>query len=148
MIVGLGFLITLLPIRYKTFEMRDVCSIITAKTLSELPPIVWTENGQVKSLPRVEWCYQHVPVFRKSLRTLTFMWAIILMLEFIAKVIMIESSMDLNTLVYVNYIIVYSITAIMSVGTMLYSRRLAVIVKQEITEWRRNYPAPVTSQEN
>jgi hypothetical protein len=142
LIIGLGFLITLLPIRYKTFEMRDMCFLITAQVFSELPHIVWTENEQVKSLPRMEWCYQYVPVFRKSLRSLTMTWAIILTLEFVAKVGMIESPMALNTLVYVNSIIVTSVSIIMSVGSALYSRKIKNLIEKEIAEWRRYHPAP------
>ncbi|CEP18367.1 hypothetical protein [Parasitella parasitica] len=121
-VISLMFFVTLLPIKTKWLTVRPLIFLFTQQMMSEQPPVEWVDKqGNYHSTEKIEWLWQHVSVYRKYCYTLNAIWAIVLLGEFLSKVIMIKSSLDIDRIILYGNIILVSIMVSMTSGTLIAS---------------------------
>lgn len=131
------FFITMIPIRTRWFCNRPLIFLISQQIMEEAPPIEWTDgNGVHHSVPRANWCWDYFPVYKKICYTLNAIWGIILMAEFIAKVVMIElTSLTVEQIVLYGYIILIVIMVTMTVATAIITHRVLKLIAAFAATW-------------
>lgn len=103
-VVGLCFLVTLIPIRTKRLNIRPLQFLFYAQIIESLSPITWQdEQGNEYTLSRADWLYTYVPYIRKYSIITTVLWGCLLEAEFIVKVILITSSLTTDQVVSYYY---------------------------------------------
>lgn len=99
-VVGLCFLLTLIPIKTKRFNNRPLQFLFYAQIIESLSPVTWRdEQGNEYTLSRADWLYTYVPYIRTYSISTTVLWGTLLLGEFIIKVILITSSLTTDQVV-------------------------------------------------
>jgi hypothetical protein len=99
-VVGLCFLLTLIPIKTKRFNNRPLQFLFYAQIIESLSPVTWRdEQGNEYTLSRADWLYTYVPYIRTYSISTTVLWGGLLLGEFIIKVILITSSLTTDQVV-------------------------------------------------
>lgn len=138
-LISLMFFVTLIPLRTKWFTVRPLIFLFAQQMTAEAEPIQWTDiEGEEHSLPLMEWVWRECYVFRKYCYILCALWSAVLMGEFIAKVIMIKSTLTVDQIVLYGNIIVIVVIVVMSVGSTLYTKRMKKRIAVIAAEWRKN----------
>lgn len=138
-IISVMFFITMIPLRTKWFKVRPLIYMFAQQMMVESPPFTWTDiEGQEHTEERMEWIWNHCSIFRKYCYILSAIWGSMLMGEFVAKVIMIKSSLTIDQIVIYGNIIVIVVIVVMTIGTTIASKimrkRISVIVEEWILE--------------
>lgn len=134
-VISLMFFITLIPLKTKWFTIRPIIFLISQQMMSEQPPIKWVDaDGVHHSLETMEWTWQNVPFYRRFCYILGAVWGSVLLGEFLAKIIMIESALDIDHIILYGNIILICIMVSMTTGTLVASHyvRKRAAVKLEI----------------
>lgn len=106
--------------------------------MAESPPVDWTDiEGKKHSVERMEWIWQHCSIFRKYCYILCAIWGVMLMGEFVAKVIMIKSSLTIDQILLYGNIIVIAVVVTMTIGTTIASRFVRLRITAQFKEWRK-----------
>ncbi|KAI8329907.1 hypothetical protein BD560DRAFT_416589 [Blakeslea trispora] len=138
-VISLMFFITMIPLSTKWFTIRPLIFLITQSFLAAYPKAEWTdEHGQFHSMEVSEALWQYAPPYRKFCYVVNGLWAIFLMLEFVAKVVMIQSSLTVDQVVLYGNIMVIVVVIGMSLFTFLYSKRLRRDIDQIVKEFQTN----------
>jgi hypothetical protein len=99
-VIGLCFLITLIPIRTKSVKLRPLQFLFYSEFIANLSPMTWKdEEGNEYTLSRADWLYTYVPYIRKYSVISTILWGVLLESEFIVKIVLIESSLSIDQVV-------------------------------------------------
>jgi hypothetical protein len=99
-VTGLCFLLTLIPFRTKRIIIIPLSYMIFSQMFSGGDRVEWTdEEGVEYSLTKPDWMFAYVPWVRLYAYVSTATWGIILLGEFIAKVIMIKSTLTIDQIV-------------------------------------------------
>ncbi|KAI8576808.1 hypothetical protein K450DRAFT_283143 [Umbelopsis ramanniana AG] len=144
-VVGICFLLTLIPIKTKRFNNRPLQFLFYAQIIENLSPVTWKdEQGNEYTLSRADWLYTYVPYLRTYAIATTVLWGVMLEAEFIAKVILITSSLTTDQVVNYGNIIIGVITAVATVGSVLISAPIRSRSLKSYKEWesQRFHPAP------
>lgn len=137
-IVSLMFFITLIPLKTKWFTIRPLIYLFSQQMMAESPPVDWTDiEGKKHSVERMEWIWQHCSIFRKYCYILCAIWGVMLMGEFVAKVIMIKSSLTIDQILLYGNIIVIAVVVTMTIGTTIASRFVRLRITAQFKEWRK-----------
>ncbi|KAI8073416.1 uncharacterized protein B0P05DRAFT_588700 [Gilbertella persicaria] len=137
-LISVMFFITLIPIRTKWFTVRPIVFMASQQIMAERPPIVWTDkNGEEHTTELMEMIWIHVHEYRKFCYIINALWAVFLMAEFVAKVIMIESSLTVDQIVLYGNIMVIVVVVGMTIFTVLYSRQVTKSTTAQIAEFRK-----------
>lgn len=132
------FFVTLIPLRTKWFTIRPLVFLISQQMMAETEPITWTDiEGEEHSKGRMEFIWAECRIFRKYCYILSFLWGAILLSEFIAKVIMIQSSLSVDQVVLYGNIIVIVVVVGMTIGTSIGTRFVKKRTIVIMTEWRK-----------
>ncbi|GAA5804723.1 hypothetical protein HPULCUR_010227 [Helicostylum pulchrum] len=124
-IVSLMFLVTLIPLRTKWFTVRPLIYLISQQMMVESPPVTWTDrSGEEKSQELMEWIWENCKIFRTYCYVLCAIWGVALMGEFVAKVIMIQSTLTIDQVLLYGNIIVITVVLVITVGTIIASRSI------------------------
>ncbi|CAO3598844.1 unnamed protein product [Absidia cylindrospora] len=135
-VVSCAFLITLIPIKTRWFKSKPLTFIIAQSFVSELPPIRWIDrNGETQEKPLLNFLWRHSPAFRWHNITMTALWGICLMGEFIAKVLMIKSDMSVDDIVWISNVIVIIVVVVLSVLSTIGSMLVRKYSKAYILAW-------------
>lgn len=136
-IISLMFFVTLIPLRTKWFTVRPLIFLFAQEMMAEADPIKWTDiEGEEHSLPLMEWVWRECRFFRQYCYVLCALWSAVLMGEFIAKVIMIKSTLTVDQIVLYGNIIVIVVIVVMTVGSTIYTRRMRKKIVVVAKEWR------------
>lgn len=88
---------------------------IIQEAFSKTAPLTWTDQeGLQHSVPVTDFKWDHISAFRKFCYVITFAWGVLLIGEFVAKVIMIGSILDMDQIVLYGNIIVIVIVIFMT----------------------------------
>lgn len=137
-LISLMFFVTLIPLRTKWFTVRPLIFLFAQQMTAEAEPVKWTDiEGEKQSLPLMEWVWRECHVFRRYCYILCALWSAVLMGEFIAKVIMIKSTLTVDQIVLYGNIIVIVVIVVMTVGSTLYTRRMKKQIAVIAEEWRK-----------
>lgn len=99
-VTGVCFLLTLIPIRSKRINIVPLSYLIFIQLFSGGDRIEWTdEQGVQYSVTKPDWMFAYVPWVRLYAYVSTGTWGFILVGEFIAKVIMIKSTLTIDQVV-------------------------------------------------
>lgn len=99
-VIGLVFLLTLIPIKTKRFRNRPLQFLFYSEFVDGLPSVSWKDElGHQYTLGRAEWQYTYVPYVRACCFYTTLLWGVVLEAEFIIKIIMIKSSLTIDQVV-------------------------------------------------
>ena len=132
------FFITLIPLRTKWFTIRPLIYLISQQMMAERPPITWTDiEGEEHSQELMEWIWEHCHIFRKYCYILCALWSFVLMAEFVAKVIMIKSSLTIDQILLYGNIMVIVVIVTMTVGTTIASRFIRKRTVAILDEWKK-----------
>ncbi|KAI8644637.1 hypothetical protein BD408DRAFT_450629 [Parasitella parasitica] len=137
-VISLMFFVTLFPIKTKWFIVRPLVFLFSQQMMSEQPPIEWVDKeGNYHSMEKMEWLWQHISVYRRYCYILDAIWATVLLGEFLAKVIMVESSLDIDHIILYGNIILICIMVVMTNGTLIASHfvRKRCVIHSEV--WRK-----------
>ncbi|KAH8549904.1 hypothetical protein BGW37DRAFT_501203 [Umbelopsis sp. PMI_123] len=144
-IIGICFLLTLIPIRTEHFNNRPVQFIFYAQILEGHPPIIWKDGkGDEYSLSYADWQYTYVPYVRKYSIYSTIAWGLMLEIEFLIKVILITSNLTIDQVVNYGSIIITSMTML----GMIFNAILFIPMRRKRIEalrlWKaeKYHPAP------
>ncbi|KAI8096777.1 uncharacterized protein BX664DRAFT_291894 [Halteromyces radiatus] len=137
-VIASVFLITLVPLNTRWIVVRPLTYLLGQSMISELPPIRWTDkDGMKQEQPLFEFLWSHVLVFRIHNYVLTSLWGICLMGEFIAKLLMIRSSMSVDDIVWVSTVIVIVVVVVLSVISTIGSGIIRRRAQRIVPEWRK-----------
>ncbi|KAG2209795.1 hypothetical protein INT47_001943 [Mucor saturninus] len=136
-IVSLMFFITLIPLQTRWFKIRPLVFIIGQQMMAGAAPYTWTDiEGEKHEEESMEFIWQFSSMFRKYCYIMSGLWGVLLMGEFIAKVIMIQSSLNVDQIVLYGNIIVIVVVVSMTVGSTIASTIMKKKIAVSIAEWR------------
>ncbi|CEG83555.1 hypothetical protein RMATCC62417_17456 [Rhizopus microsporus] len=137
-LISVMFFVTLIPLQTKWFDIKPMVYLISQQMFANAPPITWVDqSGQEQSSPRLTFVWEHVKMFRTYCYVLTFAWAVILMGEFAAKVIMIKSTLDIDHIVLYGNIIIITVSVTMALITSFSSRLIRKRSVVLVQEWMK-----------
>lgn len=131
---GVIFLITMIPLKVGKFQMRPLIYGVTQQMMSIVPPVKYVYKGEVIDQSRAEFCWQWSTVFRRGIYTMTAAWGIILVLEFVAKLIMYFSSLTVDQMVLYGNIVLGVTLGSMGVFNTIYSRSIRLNTMKETAQ--------------
>ncbi|EIE91770.1 hypothetical protein RO3G_16481 [Rhizopus delemar RA 99-880] len=131
--IGVVLFITLIPLKTRWFTIRPMLFTIIQEAFSKTAPFTWTDQeGLQHSVPVTDFKWDHISAFRKFCYVITFAWGVLLIGEFVAKVIMIGSILDVDQIVLYGNIIVIVIvifmTSVTAVGFYFIQKRSMAFV--------------------
>ncbi|KAI8367289.1 hypothetical protein BD560DRAFT_454940 [Blakeslea trispora] len=134
-IIGLVFLITLIPIKTRWFRFRPFFFSIYQQMLVDQPAVEWTDiSGEKKSLANEEWLWTYYRSYRRYCYIASAIWGVTMTAEFVAKVIMIQSSLTIDQIIMIGNIafnLVIVILLILTAVSMYYmTKRGSAEMKQ------------------
>ncbi|RUS12849.1 hypothetical protein BC937DRAFT_86879 [Endogone sp. FLAS-F59071] len=132
-LIGLVFLVSLIPITIGKFVNRPIVLKISEDSFP-MPPIIFADGTEMS---RTEWFWQNFASYRRDIRISTVVWGVGLLLEFLNKAIMIQSSLTLDQLVYLSNLVLGCVTAILIIFTMFFTRKTRTTVMAEVEKWRQ-----------
>ncbi|KAG0173272.1 hypothetical protein DFQ28_011183 [Apophysomyces sp. BC1034] len=139
-LVGLMFLVTLIPLETKWMTIRPLTYLIGQQMMSEMPKVEWIDReGEHRQMDRMEWAWEFAPKFRRSCYIMTSLWGFFLMAEFGAKVAMIESPLSIDSINLYGTIIVVVVMVGLTVLNIRMSMRLSKQIKVFAVEWRKEH---------
>lgn len=113
-VVGVMFLVTLPPIQTRWFINRPLTYIMACQMYSELSGYRWIDkDGTKREMKVMDWMWQHITFFRYNMYAQTAAWGVLLVLEFVAVVLMVESTLSIDDIVKYNNIITSVVVAVM-----------------------------------
>ncbi|CAG8488750.1 13850_t:CDS:1 [Acaulospora colombiana] len=128
-VIGLVFLITLIPFKFGSFQMRPIVFYLakdmqTGGTFSsgDRTQASTDEETIAESWERYWGLY---PKFREGFIIMTAVWGLGLLLEVVLRVIIIFETSTVDQAVYIAAIVTYSWIALLVVFTIIYSRWMA-----------------------
>ncbi|KAL9550753.1 hypothetical protein MBANPS3_004581 [Mucor bainieri] len=137
-VVGALFLVTLIPIRTKWFTVRPIVFLFTQQMMVERPPVEWKDKeGKDKSMDRSEWIWHNSAFYRKFSYVICGAWGVLLLAEFVAKVIMIKSTLTLDQVVLYSNIMVVVVVVGMTTATLLFSSYLGKRMMKDGEVWAK-----------
>lgn len=131
---GIIFLITMIPLKVGKFQMRPLIYGVTQQMMSITPPVKYMYKGEVIDQSRAEFCWQWSTVFRRGIYTMTAAWGIILVLEFVAKLIMYFSSLTVDQMVLYGNIVLGVTLGSMGLFNTIYSRSIRLNTMKETAQ--------------
>lgn len=138
-VVSVLFLLTLIPIRTKWFTVRPIVFLFTQQLMIEQPPVEWKDKeGNDKSMKRSEWIWHNSAFYRKFCYIICGAWGVLLMAEFVAKVIMIKSSLTLDQIVLYSNIMIIAVVVGMTTATLIFSSYLGKRMTKDSEAWAKD----------
>ena len=137
-VIGIMFLITLIPLRTKWVDVRPLTFIVAYQIYEDIN-YRWTDCDGVRQEQNIlYWQWDHVKIFRKSMYTQSFLWGFFLVGGLVACVIMVQlTDLSINQIVMINTIIHAGLTAgvmvIVSTVFYVYSRRAGTQIGKDWT---------------
>ncbi|CAO3620845.1 unnamed protein product [Cunninghamella blakesleeana] len=154
-LIALIFWVTLIPINTRWLKMEPLCYLITKQMLSAAPKIEWIETDEetgeeiIHSKPSVEWMWEEVTFFRRFCYILTFIWGLVMALDFAIKsVIILATKMSIDEIVNVNSILQIVITVTMTTGSIVASAFSHKKTAQRLKEFKATHKMIETPTEN
>ncbi|KAI8069566.1 hypothetical protein BC940DRAFT_296985 [Gongronella butleri] len=138
-VVSAMFLLSLIPIRTRWFSLYPLTFLFAQSMMGDaMPTTKWTdEHGNKHEQEGMLFLWENISTFRKNNYFMTMLWGFVLLGEFIAKVIMIQSSLTIAQIVVIGNIILavvmVSMTVISLISTMITRRRTA----RRVREWHK-----------
>ncbi|ORY94923.1 hypothetical protein BCR43DRAFT_494824 [Syncephalastrum racemosum] len=118
-VVGVMFLVTLPPIKTRWFINRPLTYIMACQMYSELSGYRYIDkDGNQRQIKVMDWMWEHIPFFRYNMYVQTGAWGVLLVLEFVAVVLMVESTLSIDDIVKYNNIITSVVVAVMVTFSM------------------------------
>lgn len=137
-VVSVLFLITLIPLRTRWFTVRPIIFLFTQQIYVDQPPIEWKDKeGNNQSVNRSEWIWQNSAFYRKFCYIICGAWGILLMAEFVAKVIMIKSSLTIDQIILYSNIIVIAVVVSMTTVTVGLSGYIGRRITKDNEAWAK-----------
>ncbi|KAG2209809.1 hypothetical protein INT47_001958 [Mucor saturninus] len=136
-IVGVIFLISLIPLKTRWFRIRPIIFVIGKQMMEGAPPHTWTDiEGEKHEKDQMEFIWELSSMFRKYCYIVSGLWGVILMGEFAAKVIMIKSTLSVDQVVLYGNIIVAVVVVLMTVGSTVTSTFVQKKIVVLMAEWK------------
>lgn len=136
-VISVMFIFTLIPLKTKWFTIKPMVFIIGQQMMAGAPPFTYTDiEGEKHEEDTMEVIWRLSSMFRKYCYISTAIWGVLLMGEFVAKVIMIESSLTVDQIVLYGNIIVIVIVVTMTVGSTIASHIIRKKIGVMLKEWR------------
>ncbi|KAI8644329.1 hypothetical protein BD408DRAFT_450829 [Parasitella parasitica] len=126
-VVSFMFFVTLIPIETKWLKVRPIFFLFSLE---------WVDKQGVHySLEIAEWTWQHVASYRKFCYILSAMWGSALLGHFVAKIIMIKSTLDIDHVILYGNVIIICVMVSMTLGTFLVVRFVGKKTAIELQIW-------------
>ncbi|KAF7725279.1 hypothetical protein EC973_000289 [Apophysomyces ossiformis] len=139
-LIGTMFVVTLIPLETRWLTIRPLTFLIGHQMMSEMPKVEWLDsNGERQAMDRMDWAWQYVRRFRLSCYLTTSLWGFFLLAEFVAKVIMIKSTLTIDQIVLYGNIMVLCVMVSLTIFNTIVSIRVAKYCKTYAIEWREKY---------
>ncbi|KAI9488994.1 hypothetical protein BDB00DRAFT_771520 [Zychaea mexicana] len=135
-VIGLMFLLSLIPIHTKWLDIRPLTYIMGLQMTTKLK-FQWTDrDGNKQEQPVLEWQWEHIRYFRISMYTQSAIWGIVLILELMACVLMVEASdLSVDDIVMYNNILTSVVVGIMITASILAGMYGNKFIKRIGTAW-------------
>lgn len=85
---------------------------------------------------RLDYLYTHMSRFRRDMRVMTFCWGLLLIIAFIIKVIIVETSTDISKAQTQGYILFGVMTILMGLFTWFYTNVVKGHVFEQVKFWK------------
>lgn len=118
-VVGVMFLVTLPPITTKWLTVRPLTFIMARQMFSEAAYRWIDKDGNNCEMGVVDWQWEHIRFFRISMYSQTAAWGLLLVMELVACVLMVQSSLSIDHIVAYNNIITSVVVAVMVTVSIL-----------------------------
>jgi hypothetical protein len=145
---GAIFLLSLLPIRFGKVHLRPLTYGISAEMMSAAPKIQYVKDGELIEQTPTQFSWEHVKFFRTGMRLLTAMWGIILLLEFVARLIMYFSPLTIDQLVLYSNVVLGCLLGTMGVFTIVYSHYLRTKTRKVVRELLARFASDAVTSSN
>eukprot|EP01117_Protostelium_nocturnum_P011870 TRINITY_DN4331_c0_g1_i1.p1 TRINITY_DN4331_c0_g1~~TRINITY_DN4331_c0_g1_i1.p1 ORF type:complete len:349 (-),score=82.36 TRINITY_DN4331_c0_g1_i1:15-929(-) len=144
LIIGLFFLVTLIPLKFpiccgarkgERFEMRPL-NYLFIKQMFPLGNIWVVETNQEKrEEDKFQWLWREISSFRVGCYVSTAYWGCFMSLEFVAKLMLIFSPMSLDALVLWSNVLGLSALGVAFTINILVSRYGIIKMKKDVNNW-------------
>ncbi|GES99357.1 DUF3159 domain-containing protein [Rhizophagus clarus] len=137
--IGLTFLLTLIPIKYGTFQMRPIIYYF-AKDMQIGGSFGYTptqrRNSGLSEVTTQRWelYWEKYAVFRRGFYFLTILWGVSLLLEVLARAIIVFKAPTTDSAVMWTNIVTYSWLGVLILINVLYSKRFKKRCTKIVTE--------------
>ncbi|KAG1439649.1 hypothetical protein G6F56_012225 [Rhizopus delemar] len=123
--------------------------LISQQAFANLPPVAWVDrDGQEHTMPTTDFNWKHVRVYRRFCYILTGSWSVFLLGEFIAKVIMIKSTLDVERIVLYGNIILICVFVISINMTLIGSYFVRKRTRAVTGDWLKIHDYRVDQRRN
>ncbi|ORX59579.1 hypothetical protein DM01DRAFT_253702 [Hesseltinella vesiculosa] len=150
-VIASAFLLSMIPVRTRWFELRPLTYMFGLQMVGGIfPPVKWTDqNGEKHEMVMFEFLWLHCKAFRLHNYVMTGLWGICLMGEFVSKLIMIESTLDIDTIVWISNVIVIVVVVVLSVLSAVGSSLIRKISRRQVMEFYKHndYTSQFAEQE-
>ncbi|CAO3671450.1 unnamed protein product [Umbelopsis ramanniana] len=123
---GALFLLSMIPFRIGKWSNKPLVYGVSKQMMSLLPPVKYVYQGEVVEESRLEFCWRWSPVFKRGMLVLNAAWGVLLILEFVAKLIMYFSSLTVDQMVLYGNIILGVTLGTMGVFNGVYGRIIRI----------------------
>lgn len=135
---GVLFLLSMIPFRIGKWSNKPLVYGVSKQMMSLLPPVKYVYKGEVVEESRLEFCWRWSTVFKRGMLFLNAAWGVLLILEFVAKLIMYFSSLTVDQMVLYGNIILGVTLGTMGVFNGVYGRivRIRSIAECKVVQKR------------
>ncbi|RCH99268.1 hypothetical protein CU098_008581 [Rhizopus stolonifer] len=148
LLVGVFCLLSLIPIKIGSFELRPLVFQITNQLMPRTEVDQELSQSDQQRLNQqtnkgdkqttLNWIYTHMAKFRNDLRILTACWGIILIIGFIVKAIIASTNTDISKAQNFGYIFFTLATVGMIVVSWLFTKLMKRHVKEQAQDMQNN----------
>ncbi|KAI8378339.1 hypothetical protein BD560DRAFT_325355 [Blakeslea trispora] len=139
LLIGVFCLLSLIPIKVGSFELRPLIFQITNQLMPRTEASEKLHENDEQRLKNKEndkskilnWVYTHMAIFRNDLRILTACWGSVLIVGFVVKVIIASTNTDISKAQNFGYIFFTLATVGMVIVSWLYTKVMKKHVRQQ-----------------
>ncbi|KAI8880700.1 hypothetical protein K501DRAFT_254502 [Backusella circina FSU 941] len=143
LLVGVCCVLSLIPIKIGSFEMRP----FVFQMANQIMPRNEEDEAQQKQddlrisntssgRKRLDYLYTNMSRFRRDMRVMTFCWGSLLIITFIIKVIIVETSTDISKAQTQGYILFGVMTILIGLFTWFYTNVVKGHVFEQVKFWK------------
>ncbi|OBZ89226.1 hypothetical protein A0J61_02713 [Choanephora cucurbitarum] len=147
LLIGVFCLLSLIPIKIGSFELRPLVFQITnqvmprtetSEELHESDEQRLQKKGTNDKSKMLNWVYTHMAIFRNDLRILTACWGIVLIIGFIVKAVIASTNTDISKAQNFGYIFFTLATVGMVIVSWLFTKIMKRHVQRQAEEMKNN----------
>jgi hypothetical protein len=136
--MGGMFIISLIPIHFGKFRNLPLIYLNSKKMFEKAEYVRWKDpsTGEKHKMEVHEWSYTYYPTFKKTCVAFTGIYGLLFILVFVARVIMVNSTLSVSDLAKISMIISLCVNIGVGIVILFFVRILINRVETISIEWK------------